>query len=830
MRDDRSLRGTVTTEEGVSWLIGVAITLVGFVGLRLLIRSTSPEMAAEPWLIVWLELAVLIVVALLLLIWLLRWRETMKFAAAIGVVGLFLSFIVMASLRNTPFNLEALSGDQGFYSAYVTKFAHYRSYVDVVYADLPAFYPPLFYYLLGRIAAFLAIEPFQMLKLSVLATTLALPFVLTLVWRRLVTLPLATVAAFTLLVEQQWYKPAEWITMTIFLPWWLYWVENVTQQRFPSRRRQWLWWLTGGLIGGLLFQGYYYWFFIGGISLLLQLGLALTQQKPLAVIKAYLASALPVLIGSALFSMPFWAPYLYSMVSTGGRQVLQNRWLASYNWLSLPLPVAGGALGSVALFGGILYLGATAGANRISRSLLIFLVAIYGWIGLGYVGILADTPLLHFRAYPMVNYVVALGLGFGLVQLWRLGLSALSLPGDATVVSLTSRRAAATLLVILIAIYAQSTVQEWLKNENDRLEAATTTYPATQLAALDAAVQNDYINKTILLSLDYVDWVSYRPFFSFLAWSAHYSHPAAHFFDRLDLLESLTTVHSPTLFAALLMNNRYAHIDHLALGRTEDQWTFVFFNDDFPQRNLKSTLTFAAANLTEPYFQATAAGSQTILTPTYGANPLPALAGFDPTTAPLEEVALAYTLAARYGQHLTIADFLPLQEDAYARLVASDLSTLSLTTLLDLAPVPDASLRSQVDAALATVLAHPVQELLTDQNGVQKLRLIGYTIETATAEQPPRIVLYLEVLDVLDWDYTIWFHALQGETKQNLDFTPIQATSTWRPGNIVNVERSLPLGPGDYELVFGFWRSEEDVRLVLPSGDVGLSLGSVTVP
>ncbi|MCB0188787.1 MAG: arabinofuranosyltransferase, partial [Caldilineaceae bacterium] len=247
MRDDRSLRGTVTTEEGVSWLIGVAITLVGFVGLRLLIRSTSPEMAAEPWLIVWLELAVLIVVALLLLIWLLRWRETMKFAAAIGVVGLFLSFIVMASLRNTPFNLEALSGDQGFYSAYVTKFAHYRSYVDVVYADLPAFYPPLFYYLLGRIAAFLAIEPFQMLKLSVLATTLALPFVLTLVWRRLVTLPLATVAAFTLLVEQQWYKPAEWITMTIFLPWWLYWVENVTQQRFPSRRRQWLWWLTGGL-------------------------------------------------------------------------------------------------------------------------------------------------------------------------------------------------------------------------------------------------------------------------------------------------------------------------------------------------------------------------------------------------------------------------------------------------------------------------------------------------------------------------------------------------------------------------------------------------------
>jgi len=822
MSSSQSTNVETIAGEWQAWLWALGATIVGFGLLNLLIHGTPLLLPMEPWLTMWLELSLLVAVGLLLCLWMTPWHTTLKLALSVSVVSMLLTFIVLATLKTTPYTLDALSGDQGLYTAYVTKFATYAGNVDAIYADLPAFYPPLYFYLLGRIAAWLHLEPFTLLKVGLLATTLALPLLVSWSWRRLVSLPFAVATAFTLLVEQQWYKPAEWVTMVLFVPWWLYYVENCASRSFHTHWARWRWWFVGGLLGAILFQGYYYWFFIGGVSLLLQLLRNALQQSTRKHVGGLLSTAVPMLVSAAIFSSIYWWPYLASMAQSGGWQILQNRWIA-VGELTMPLPFAEENFTAIALLIGLLYLAVAAQDNRVMRSLLYFLVAVYGWFALGYVGLLAATPLLSFRAYPLATYLAALGLAFAVVHLWQS--RAVLTTGHHT---FSAARVSATFGIVFVLFFGQNTVLTWLKNE-DVPKAVAMRYPAAQMTALDEAVGNSYRDKTILLSRDYVDWIAYRPFFSFLSWSAHYSHPAAHFYERLALLEKVTTVHSSQLFAAALFYNRYDHIEHLLLKSAPDSWQMTFLDDNFPNRNRQRTLSFAKTNLTAPYFTEIPAGERILLTPDYSVEPILNWPNLDRSSVAFMDAVTIYSLVSGFGEHLAGSHLEALQKEAGALLAEADLSLLPIETLLDLYQFAEEPLRTEAYKTLAANFIQPLSQPLTDQNGVPKLQMLGYSARRATAEQPFTVSIYLEVLDTLERDYTIWFHAIREGEKHDLDFTPVLPTTTWLPGQVLILQRTLSLAPHSYELLFGFWHSAEDVRLVLPSGEVGIALGAMDI-
>ncbi|MCB0063300.1 MAG: hypothetical protein KDE19_14365, partial [Caldilineaceae bacterium] len=258
-------------------------------------------------------------------------------------------------------------------------------------------------------------------------------------------------------------------------------------------------------------------------------------------------------------------------------------------------------------------------------------------------------------------------------------------------------------------------------------------------------------------------------------------------------------------------------------------WRLSFLDDNFPNRNVQRILVFAAENLAPPYFTATAAGELTLLTPDYAVEPMAALNG-KVANAPLADVALLSALANGFGRHLADVDTRGLQHEVDARLHAADLSLLSTAELLDLYQFSAQPLREQAYRAFIGRLTAVLDQPLTDQLGVPKLQLIGYSVEQGGAEQSPVLALYAEVLAPLDWDYTIWLHAFTDSGKSTLDFSPMQPSTSWFPGQVVRLQRTLALAPGTYDLQLGLWRSEEDVRLVLPAGDIGVSLGAVTVP
>ncbi len=76
----------------------------------------------------------------------------------------------------------------------------------------------------------------------------------------------------------------------------------------------------------------------------------------------------------------------------------------------------------------------------------------------------------------------------------------------------------------------------------------------------------------------------------------------------------------------------------------------------------------------------------------------------------------------------------------------------------------------------------------------------------------------------------MWFHADREGAQNNFDHIPNVATSAWRSGKIYRDVTQLAVEPGEYTLSFGLWRSEEDVRLVQPAGEVGVTLGVHGLP
>ena len=401
-----SLRGWYGSERATRfrWLVALLVTIGLHWALQQAIAQAPVSVAAQPWLSLWLELSVALFAGLCGALFLLPQRDGWQVAWSVGLVSLFLTGMVSLVLKLTPFTVGGVNGDQELYAVYVNKLAALGGYRDMIYADLPAFYPPLYFYILGRLAAVFGSEPLRIMKYGLLTTVALLPWLSYASWRRLLDRRLALAGVLALLVGQQWNKPAEWLTMIIFVPWWLHWVAGLNQPQPNSTWRAVQWWLVGSIIGSLIFQSYYYWFFIGGVSLLLHLALPSLLGK--ADNWRFWRNALAILTGSALFSSMYWGPYLYSMYSSGSWQVLQNRWLAEGK-IALPLPCLELSPRGVFMVIGLIYLVISAAHDQVARHLGWLLAATYGWIALGYVGMVIDMPLLTFRAYPFVDYLLA---------------------------------------------------------------------------------------------------------------------------------------------------------------------------------------------------------------------------------------------------------------------------------------------------------------------------------------------------------------------------------------------------------------------------------------
>ena len=102
---------------------------------------------------------------------------------------------LMAGLHGTPQPpFSVLRGDMTFRTEYVTRFASTWHLDDYTFGHLPAFYPPAWFWLAGRTAHVLGIEPWRIVKPFTIGTIGAALAVAYLLWRRVLT-PAGALAA-----------------------------------------------------------------------------------------------------------------------------------------------------------------------------------------------------------------------------------------------------------------------------------------------------------------------------------------------------------------------------------------------------------------------------------------------------------------------------------------------------------------------------------------------------------------------------------------------------------------------------------------------------------
>jgi galactan 5-O-arabinofuranosyltransferase len=512
--------------------------------------------------------------------------------ALVGGIG---ALTLVASLNGTPYAPGGLAGDQSFRTAAITRFADSWQNADFTFQGLPSFYAPAYFWVLGRTADLAGIEPWRMVKLGTILSTLVVPVVAYLLWRRLVPVHVAALLSVVPLVVENTYEPYSWLVMVAIVPWW---VEAVHGRRRPDRS-------PGnpvllGLIGALLFVTYYYFFFVAAVALVVYLVVerALGQLRWQQIRRAGLVLAI-----AAAASAVYWLPLLVSMLGAEHPESLANRWFTTSH-PDLPLPMLDPTIvGAISLLGfGFLVWTVR---EPLSRGLLVLLAGVYGWYLIGAPAAAAGTPLLSFRGKPLIPMILLIAGVLALARLTRLAAARYEAatrsrtgtptPGAAPDVAVWRVAwAMAAVLVVFVGQEFVSTIRDSPLTEtafatalpDGRLPAyhpADAEPVAPPPAQVDDAIRAQYTGAghPVLLS-DRIDILALYPYYGFLQWNAHYAHPAAEFHERVRFLDELAAATGPAQFTAMAADNRFDRIDAFVLRVDGDQLVYRFSDDAFP--------------------------------------------------------------------------------------------------------------------------------------------------------------------------------------------------------------------------------------------------------
>lgn len=124
--------------------------------------------------------------------------------------------------RKTPFGLNGYFGDEHYIVAAIEKFKYYSTNVDFSYAHMASYYPPLYFYLLGKIAAWFNIPAYTAVKWGFIGAAFILPVAMYHLWRPIIGKKSAIVLTVLFqLTSFDLFKTYEFATVVLFVPWWL---------------------------------------------------------------------------------------------------------------------------------------------------------------------------------------------------------------------------------------------------------------------------------------------------------------------------------------------------------------------------------------------------------------------------------------------------------------------------------------------------------------------------------------------------------------------------------------------------------------------------------
>jgi hypothetical protein len=225
--------------------------------------------------------------------------------AAAGLLAAWVALSLRTALTGTPFGFGGVLDDAGRQTAMATRYTVTLASSDAWIPGTPSEYPPLYFWLVGRVSVLLDIPAWRLVGDAEVLVTSAAVVVGFALWRRLVPPWLAVaIPALVLVAFGDPRKPYEVITAMAFVPWAL-----ATFGRPPKGR---LHWLAAGAIGGLIVLTYQAWLVFGGLGLL---ALTVRTWRAADDRRHYLAHLAGVALVAAAVSSWYLVPYGYALLT-----------------------------------------------------------------------------------------------------------------------------------------------------------------------------------------------------------------------------------------------------------------------------------------------------------------------------------------------------------------------------------------------------------------------------------------------------------------------------------------------------------------------------------
>ncbi|NUR31032.1 MAG: arabinofuranosyltransferase, partial [Catenulispora sp.] len=229
----------------VAWLIAVPVAFV--VPKILKLDPIAVHGAIMPML------ALIIGLVILAIVWLRRPVGELLSGVAAGLFAAWFVLLGRAMLYGTPFGYAGMEGDAKRIVALALRYTTTMAPVDAVTKGVPAEYPPLYTWLVGRASVVTGVPPYHLIAYAQVLTVSLAVLVTFLLWRRMVPSVVALgISGAALIGQTSPDKAYELISLFVVVPWVI-----MTFGRPPRGR---LHWLPAGIIGGLMvlnYQGYF---------------------------------------------------------------------------------------------------------------------------------------------------------------------------------------------------------------------------------------------------------------------------------------------------------------------------------------------------------------------------------------------------------------------------------------------------------------------------------------------------------------------------------------------------------------------------------------------
>ncbi|HEX7743962.1 MAG TPA: arabinofuranosyltransferase [Micromonosporaceae bacterium] len=551
------------------WLVAtpVAFLLPELVALDpFTTRAAALPISVALWLV-----AALFLVAI-------RWSGEVLAGVAAGLAAAWCALMFRSALYGTPFGFGGFTGDMVRITAAATRYTTTIASSDTLVPSLPAEYPPLYAWLIGRAAVLLDVPAWRLVAdFQVLFTSAAL-LVSFLLWRRLVDGWVAlAISALALVTWTDPVKAYEVLTLVIFVPWAL--------EVFARPPRARMHWLPAGLLGGLITVTYQAWIVYAGLGLVALVALTWRSEPDRW---AYLRRLGLVAAVAFLVSSWYVIPFLWGMATRGGQQISDLYDSPSLNQGLFPF-LDGEPIGLLQLIGlvGLVWLWRS---TWWARPLLVMIIGVYGYrlVSMIRFAVTGHTGFLHYTV-RLSGLLLTIAGVLVLAHLAPIVLRRLRLTAP--------RLAASAVLVVTLAWTATTLTLAWMPSTLGSLPATTKVAVAAHAEPLPGGGYPKYAPdqgrawlpvapiqqavegvlgpdaRPVTLSID-ERLFAYLPWRGYVAVDPLVSSTLSRFPDRYAEIQRLTSITDPAAFADASGNTRFGPIDVFVLSKRTDGWAW----------------------------------------------------------------------------------------------------------------------------------------------------------------------------------------------------------------------------------------------------------------